>query len=249
MTTSQPTSSQPTTTMPVRATWKQHGNPIKGFEFYGTEVKTPALKAAKVAKVESGPNGVTLKGGNGRELATFAAATKFWAVVPADAPRLVVEPKAPKTPADKLAPVKITAPKGGDQTVAPRKGAIAKAIKATGKSIMAISREHGLNPSQMRRLSLDTVAKVDLVRAELIAKALGVKVADLFGDPTDKAKVKAPAAPATETAPADEAEAARTEADEAKAAQDAAEGSQAEPEADTTEGTTPEATPETPAAE
>jgi lambda repressor-like predicted transcriptional regulator len=240
MTTSQPTST-PTTTMPVRATWKQHGNPIKGFEFYGTEVKTPALKAAKVAKVESGPNGVTLKGGNGRELATFAAATKFWAVVPADAPRLVVEPKAPKTPADKLAPVKITAPKGGDQTVAPRKGAIAKAIKATGKSIMAISREHGLNPSQMRRLSLDTVAKVDLVRAELIAKALGVKVADLFGDPTDKAKVKAPAAPATtEAAPADEAEAARTEADEAKAAQDAAEGSQADE--------TPE-TPETPAAE
>ena len=80
------------------------------------------------------------------------------------------------------------APKGGTQTVAPRKGAIAAAIRATGRPVMAISREHGLNPSQMRRLSLDQVAKVDLVRAEAIATALGVKVADLFGEAHDKAK-------------------------------------------------------------
>ena len=52
------------------------------------------------------------------------------------------------TPRAKAEPVKITAAKGGDTTVAPKKGAIAKAIKASGKPIMAISREFGLNPSQ-----------------------------------------------------------------------------------------------------
>ena len=46
------------------------------------------------------------------------------------------------------------------------------------------------------------MAKVDLVRAEAIATALGVEVSDLFGEPADKAKAK-PAAPraATTTAP------------------------------------------------
>lgn len=90
--------------------------------------------------------------------------------------------------APKAAPIVITAAKGGDQTVAPRKGAIKAAIEATGKSIMAISREFGLNPSQMRRLALDQVAKVDLVRAQAIAQALGKELADLFGEPADKAK-------------------------------------------------------------
>ena len=94
----------------------------------------------------------------------------------------------------KAEPIVITAPKGGTQTVAPRKGAIAKAIAATGKSLMAISREHGLNPSQMRRLSLDQVAKVDLTRAEAIATALGAKLADLFGAPEDKTTKAAPKA-------------------------------------------------------
>ena len=97
-------------------------------------------------------------------------------------------PKAAPREAGPLPKIAITAPKGGDQTVAPRKGAIAAAIRATGRPVMAISREHGLNPSQMRRLSLDQVAKVDLVRAEAIATALGVKVADLFGEAHDKAK-------------------------------------------------------------
>ena len=81
----------------------------------------------------------------------------------------------------------ITAPKGGDQTVVPRKGAIARAIKASGSNIMAISRTHGLNPSQLRRLALDQVAKVDLPRAQAIAAALGKELADLFGEPADKA--------------------------------------------------------------
>ena len=44
----------------------------------------------------------------------------------------MTEQPAPK--AAKAAPIQITAPKGGDQTVAPIKGAIAKAITATGKS-------------------------------------------------------------------------------------------------------------------
>jgi transposase-like protein len=116
------------------------------------------------------------------------------------------------TQAAPKAKVEITAPKGGTQTVTPKKGAIAKAVKASGKSLMAISREHGLNPSQMRRLSLDTVAKVDLPRAEAIATALGKTVANLFGEPVDKAK----AAPkAAELNPADKAKAA--EAAEPKA--------------------------------
>jgi lambda repressor-like predicted transcriptional regulator len=88
----------------------------------------------------------------------------------------------------KAAPIQITAPKGGTQTVAPKKGAIAKAVKASGSSLMAISRANGLNPSQMRRLSLDQVAKVDLVRAEAIAAALGKSLADLFGAAETKAK-------------------------------------------------------------
>jgi transposase-like protein len=179
----------------VRATWKQHGNPLSGFEFYGTAVKAPAETGVAVAKVVTNSQGITLKSANGRAIkdGAFGNATKFWAIVPADAPRKVEEPKATKTPAEKLAPVKITAAKGGDTTVTPVKGAIAKAITATGKSIMAISRDHGLNPSQMRRLSLDQVAKVDTVRAELIAAALGVPMASLFGEASAKAKAEAKA--------------------------------------------------------
>jgi lambda repressor-like predicted transcriptional regulator len=192
----------------VRATWKQHGRPVAGFVFYGTEVKTASTAGKVVGKVQVEGNTVTLKGKNGRAIESFAPATKFWAVVPEDAERQPEPVKAdPKAKADKLPPVQITAAKGGDQTVAPRKGAIAKAIKASGESIMAISRKHGLNPSQMRRLSLDTVAKVDLVRAELIAKALGCKLADLFGEPSDKAKVKpakSDTTPATTETPAAE---------------------------------------------
>jgi transposase-like protein len=106
------------------------------------------------------------------------------------------------TTATRATKAEITAPKGGTQTVAPKKGAIARAVKASGKTLNAISREHGLNPSQMRRLALDQVAKVDLVRAEAIAKALGKELSDLFGEASDKAKAK-PAAPkpATTTAP------------------------------------------------
>ena len=228
----------------TRATWKQHGNPIAGFVFYGTEVKTAAAQGKVVAKVVTDQQGVHLKGTNGRAIkgGDFAAATKFWAIVPDSAERRSTTPTEPKPKAEKLAPVKITAPKGGDQTVAPIKGAIAKAIAKTGESIMAISRKHGLNPSQMRRLSLDTVAKVDLVRAEQIATALGVKLADLFGEPTDKAKVKPASSPATDklVEQAEAGAAAKAEGDqgdqgdqaEADAAAKAAEGSQDEPTTD-----------------
>jgi len=101
----------------------------------------------------------------------------------------------------KAEPIVITAPKGGTQTVAPRKGAIARAIKASGKTLNAISREHGLNPSQMRRLAADSVAKVDLPRAQAIAAALGKPLGDLFGEPADKAKAAPKAAPAAKAAP------------------------------------------------
>jgi ribosomal protein L12E/L44/L45/RPP1/RPP2 len=198
------------TTLPsaaTRLTWKQHGRPTAGFEFFGTEVKTPATTSKAVAKVVVEGTTITLKSANGRALmgGSFATTTKFWAVVPEDAPRKVDEPTTPKEKTAPAAPVVITAPKGGTQTVPPIKGAIAKAVADSGSNIMAISRTHGLNPAQMRRLSLDQVAKVDLVRAEAIAKALGKKLADLFGEASDKAKATPKAAPAdTEAAPATE---------------------------------------------
>jgi len=259
MTSTTTTSSTPATdapkVMPTRATWKQHGRPTKGFEFFGTEIKTPATKGRKVAKVDADSTAVVLWAAGNKQIDSFGVATKFWAIVPEDAPRQAEPAKAdPKTPAEKLAPVVITAAKGGDTTVAPKKGAIAKAIKASGKSIMAISREHGLNPSQMRRLSLDTVAKVDTVRAELIAKALGVKLADLFDAPETKAKsvVKPPKGDTVIPATSDPADVAQAEAEtaqvkaEAEAAQDAAEGDQSPCPAEDAEA---EATSTTPAAE
>jgi lambda repressor-like predicted transcriptional regulator len=116
-------------------------------------------------------------------------------------PAIKAAPSAAKAaPKPKAAPIKINAPKGGTQVVAPKPGKIAAAIKATGQSITAISRAHGQNPSQLRRLSLDAVAKVDLPRARSIAKALGVPVDDLFGEPTGKAKA-APKAAKPKAAP------------------------------------------------
>jgi hypothetical protein len=84
--------------IPTRATWKQHGNPLSGWEFFGTSVKTPLAKGIKVAKVEVNPQGVTLltRGSRAIDGGAFGSATKFWAVVPAEAPRKVEEPKAPK---------------------------------------------------------------------------------------------------------------------------------------------------------
>jgi ribosome-binding protein aMBF1 (putative translation factor) len=102
--------------------------------------------------------------------------------------RTKAAPKAePKAKAGKLAPVVITAAKGGDKTVAPVKGAIAKAIQATGKSIQAIAREHGQNPSQLRRLARDEVAKVDVIRAQSIATALDTDLATLFAEEPEAA--------------------------------------------------------------
>lgn len=117
-----------------------------------------------------------------------AAVTPITEAPKAAATRRSRASRAAETSATKTAvKVQITAPKGGTQTVAPRKGAVAKAIKASGSTIMGISRTHGLNPSQMRRLSLDQVSKVDLPRAEAIAQALGTDLGKLFEAPVDKA--------------------------------------------------------------
>jgi hypothetical protein len=79
----------------TRATWRQHGNPLAGWEFFGTAVKTPQAKGAKVAKVEVDPQGVTLLARGGKLIQRFGSATKFWAVVPAEATRQQApEPKA-----------------------------------------------------------------------------------------------------------------------------------------------------------
>jgi len=111
---------------PTRATWRQHGQPLSGWQFFGTSVKTPNPKGIKVIKVEVDPQGVTLKTSAGRTIdgGRFGSATKFWAVVPAEAPRKVEEPKAPKaertvaegrvSAADRLA-----AALAGDQAHAP----------------------------------------------------------------------------------------------------------------------------------
>jgi hypothetical protein len=80
----------------VRATWKQHGNPTKGWTFLGTAVKAPAAKGTKITKVEVDPQGITLSARGGPvEGGRFGTATKFWAIVPADAPRA----EAPAKPA------------------------------------------------------------------------------------------------------------------------------------------------------
>jgi hypothetical protein len=78
----------------VRATWKQHGNPTSGFTFYGTAAKLPAETGVEVAKVVTDKQGITLKGANGRALkgGAFGSATKFWALVPEDAPRAETAP-------------------------------------------------------------------------------------------------------------------------------------------------------------
>jgi transcriptional regulator with XRE-family HTH domain len=124
---------------------------------------------------------------------------------------ITAAPSAAKAaPKPKAEPIKITAAKGGTQVVAPKPGKIAAAIKATGQSISQIARAHGQNPSQLRRLSLDAVAKVDLPRAQSIAQALGADLADLFDAPVDKAKAgngkaatpKAATTPAAPKAPA-----------------------------------------------
>jgi hypothetical protein len=91
---------QSTQTQPVRATWKQHGNPLKGFWFYGTQAKAPNAKGIKVLKVEVSQQGITLLTSSGRAIegGAFGTATKFWAIVPADAPRQAAEPKPAKAP-------------------------------------------------------------------------------------------------------------------------------------------------------
>jgi hypothetical protein len=105
----------------ARATWKQHGNPTGGFLFYGTAVKEPAAEGVKVAKVEVGKQGITLKAANGRAVkgGAFGTATKFWAHVPADAEHAAApegakakaEPKAKPAPKDKAAPTAKAEPK------------------------------------------------------------------------------------------------------------------------------------------
>jgi hypothetical protein len=101
--------------------------------------------------------------------------------------------KAPATkPAVKKAepkgPVVITAPTGdkGAARVEVNKPALAKAIKAAGP-ISTFARKHGQNPSQIRRMAAEDVAHVDKVRAESIAKALGVPFGQVF-----KARVVVP---------------------------------------------------------
>jgi len=78
-----------TSLTPVRATWKQHGNPVKGWLFFGSQVKAPNPKGIKVMKVEVNPQGITLVTSAGRKIdgGAFGVATKFWAIVPADATR------------------------------------------------------------------------------------------------------------------------------------------------------------------
>ena len=117
---------QSTQPQPVRATWKQHGNPLKGFWFYGTQAKAPNAKGIKVLKVQAGQQGITLLTSSGRAIegGAFGAATRFWAIVPADAPRQAAQPKpakAPRTVAEGRVPAadKLAAALSGDSAHAP----------------------------------------------------------------------------------------------------------------------------------
>jgi hypothetical protein len=95
-----PSASAAAEAAPVKATWKAHGRPVSGFDFYGTTAKAPNAKPIKVAKVETADDGtITFKTRAGRAIdgGSFKPATRFWAVVPADAPRREEEPKAPRT--------------------------------------------------------------------------------------------------------------------------------------------------------
>ena len=153
---------------------------------------TTTQAAATVTPIRPNPKAAAARRSRASRAADKATTTRK-ATAPKAAPKAGAEPKA-----GKLAPVVITAAKGGDQTVSCRKGAIAAAIKNSGSTIMAISREHGLNPSQMRRLAADSVGKVDLVRAEAIAQALGADLAKLFEAPVGKAKAAKAAEPEAE---------------------------------------------------
>jgi hypothetical protein len=89
---------------PVRATWKGHGNPSE-FAYLGTQTASPAAEAQQVVKVETGPGGrITFTTSTGATISSVSNATKFWAVVPAQADQ-PAKPKAAKsTPRTAAAP-------------------------------------------------------------------------------------------------------------------------------------------------
>jgi Cro/C1-type HTH DNA-binding domain len=101
-------------------------------------------------------------------------------------PKTAAKPNGSKA----AGPVKITAAKGGGLLLV-KTAPVQKAIAESGKSIQAVSREHGLNPSQMRRLSLGQVKRVDAKRAQAIAAALGQPVEELFEKAAAQEEAKA----------------------------------------------------------
>jgi hypothetical protein len=100
-----------TSLAPVRATWKQHGNPLKGWLFFGSQVKAPNPKGIKVMKVEVDQQGITLVTSAGRKIdgGAFGTATKFWAIVPADATK---QEPTPSTSSREPKPVSLTSKAG-----------------------------------------------------------------------------------------------------------------------------------------
>jgi len=85
------------TLAPVRATWKQHGNP-QTFAFYGTAIKSPAESPTHVASVTFDGQSLNLIGDDGAtvERGQFGAATKFWAHVPSASVPASAEPAETK---------------------------------------------------------------------------------------------------------------------------------------------------------
>jgi hypothetical protein len=90
----------------------------------------------------------------------------------------------------KAQPAKAEAPKAEEaatEWMAPKAGFDwAAAISKTGKSLSGLCKEAGgpsagANPSQLRRLSLGQVARVEKARAEQIAKLLGVAFTKMWG--------------------------------------------------------------------
>jgi hypothetical protein len=189
---------------PTRGTWKGHGQPTL-FVFNGTARKAPGEPQAVKAHLNEAKTGIVLmtvpgRGQKATQVAEFGVATTFWAIVPPQVDTAkAANGKAAKTEAAGPKGVaKVTAPKATGKDAVRliviggpgqgRKGTFAKAVKATGKPLNQIAREGvkvgtetvTLNPAQLRRLVADEVKAVDKVRADLIARALGVKTADLF---------------------------------------------------------------------
>jgi hypothetical protein len=174
----------PASNVPVRATWKQHGNP-QSFTFYGTAVKAPEDQGVKVAKVVKTDDGLSLKGANGRQVKTglFSPGTKFWAAdvvpAPADAP-------AP-TPPPALDEGRVNGARAKAEQIAFELDDVLLAAKGSDdplERIMALTELIGaarslVSDASEARIAAVRAAHADGLKLTVISKASGLSAARL----------------------------------------------------------------------